>query len=124
MARVIRPSDRRGCGPLTLSTGSLPRVNEGVMNIFTLKTILFEACILICVSIIGALLFNHLRPNGMVLWDRLNAAQDALVPSPSMTGDSGADAPVTVAKDIAQAPNQHPAQSSPSRDGALPHMVS
>jgi rhodanese-related sulfurtransferase len=80
----------------------MTRAKEGVVNVFSWKRILFEAWVIIWVSIIGALLFNHLRPNGMVLWGRLNAAQDTPVSSPAIIGDSGAS-PSTVAKETAQA---------------------
>lgn len=49
------------------------------MNTFPLKSILFEMGTLISIAIIGGLLFNHLRPHGIVLWGGLNAAPKAPV---------------------------------------------
>ena len=59
------------------------------MRSMSLKTILYEMGILIGIAVIGALLFNHLRPHGIVLWDGLNAAQKAPGPISSVPANTG-----------------------------------
>ena len=53
------------------------------------KSIVFEMGILVGIAFVGALLFNHLRPHGLVLWEGVKAAQEAPASISAVPGKNG-----------------------------------